>query len=191
VPDLSSPAVPAGRLCGQAQPRLVAEELLIRPWQSTDAAGVVEAYSDPAIRKWHVRSMTGPEALEWLTSRSDHWAAETAADWAVVEHGELLGRVGLRALDLHEGRGEAAYWVLPGARGRGIAPRALRAVTNWMFADVGLHRVELLHSTANEASCRVAHKAGYELEATKRQSGLFADGWHDMHLHARLQGGLG
>jgi RimJ/RimL family protein N-acetyltransferase len=182
--------VPAGRLCAQIQPRLAAQELLIRPWQSTDAPSVLDAYSDPAIRKWHVRSMTEPEVLAWLKSRSDHWAAETGADWAVIEHGDLLGRVGLRALNLSEGTGEAAYWVLPGARGRGVAPRALCTVTDWMFAHLGLHRVELLHSTANEASCRVAHKAGYALEGTKRQSGLFADGWHDMHLHARLQGDI-
>jgi len=187
VPDLSPTVVPAGQLCGEIQPRLKVDELLIRPWQSADAANVVEAYNDPAIQKWHVRSMTEPEALAWLTSRMDHWAAETGADWAIVGRGELWGRVGLRALDLSEATGEAAYWVLPSARGRNVAPRALCAVTTWMFTHVGLHRIELMHSTANEASCRVAHKAGYALEGTKRRSGLFADGWHDMHLHARLR----
>jgi RimJ/RimL family protein N-acetyltransferase len=55
-----------------------------------------------------------------------------------------------------------------------------------MFATVGLHRIELLHSTCNEASCSVAQKAGYLLEGTKRRHGLHVDGWHDMHLHARL-----
>ena len=56
-----------------------------------------------------------------------------------------------------------------------------------MFGQVGLHRIELLHSTGNAASCRVAEKAGYVLEGTKRRQGLHADGWHDMHLHARLR----
>ncbi len=76
--------------------------------------------------------------------------------------------------------------MLPHARGRGVAHRALRTVTDWMFAHVGLHRVELLHSTRNLASCSVAEKAGYTLEGTKRRHTLHADGWHDMHLHARL-----
>jgi len=76
--------------------------------------------------------------------------------------------------------------VLPQARGRSVAPRALRAVTEWMFTHVGLHRIDLEHSTLNEASCRVAVKAQYVVEGTKLSSVLHADGWHDMHLHARL-----
>jgi RimJ/RimL family protein N-acetyltransferase len=46
--------------------------------------------------------------------------------------------------------------------------------------------LELTHSTVNPVSCRVAVSAGYRLEGTKRRAGLHADGWHDMHLHARL-----
>jgi GNAT superfamily N-acetyltransferase len=52
------------------------------------------------------------------------------------------------------------------ARGRGIAPRALRALTEWAFATFtgdGLARLELLHQVDNAASCRVAQKSGYEL----------------------------
>jgi RimJ/RimL family protein N-acetyltransferase len=38
----------------------------------------------------------------------------------------------------------------------------------------------------NPASCRVAHHAGYPFEGIKRREALHTDGWHDMHLHARL-----
>jgi RimJ/RimL family protein N-acetyltransferase len=187
MPELVAPVVPAGRLRDQAQPRLTVDELVVRPWKLTDVERLVEAYRDPAIQRWHARSMTEDDASEWVTARSDRWAHETGADWAVVEDDVLLGRVGFRALDLNEGHGEAAYWVLPSARGRGIAVRALRAVTAWMFTHAGFHRLELRHSTRNEASCRVAHKAGYVFEGTMRRQTLHADGWHDMHLHARLQ----
>ena len=77
--------------------------------------------------------------------------------------------------------------MVPSARGREVAPRALRAITDWVFDHLGLHRVELAHSTANMASCSVASKAGYALEGTKRRETLDSDGWHDMHLHARLR----
>ena len=75
--------------------------------------------------------------------------------------------------------------VVPAGRLRGRA-RALRAATAWMFGEAGFHRLELMHSTLNEASCRVAHRAGYRVEGTQRDQGLRADGWHDTHLHARL-----
>ncbi len=50
------------------------------------------------------------------------------------------------------------------------------------------HRLDLYHSVANPASCRVAEKAGYLCEGTMRGSCLHADGWHDMHVHGLFQG---
>ncbi len=132
--------------------------------------------------------MTESEALRWVASRAERWGAETGADWAVAREGELVGRVGLRRLDLVEGVGEAAYWVLPAARGEGVATGALQGMSEWLFSHVGLQRIELFHSTANAASCAVAVGAGFAPEGTKRGSVLHADGWHDMHIHARLAG---
>ena len=170
------------------QPELFVDELTLRPWRPADAPAVVRAYQGAAVQQWHVRTMTDHEAEGWVAAWSERWAAETGAGWAVCDDRGLLARMSLRSLDLAEGVGEVAYWVLPEARGRGVAPRALRTMSTWLFVDVGLHRLELAHSTRNTGSCRVAIKAGYVLEGTKRQQGLHRDGWHDMHLHARLQG---
>ncbi len=59
-------------------------------------------------------------------------------------------------------------------------------ITAWSFDTLRLHRVELCHSTANKASCRVAQYAGFTLEGTKRAEARHIDGWPDMHLHSRL-----
>lgn len=67
-----------------------------------DVGRLVEAYSDPAIQRWHVRSMNEAEAFEWVTERSHRWTAETGVDWAVVDRDLVIGRVGFRALDLTE-----------------------------------------------------------------------------------------
>jgi ribosomal-protein-alanine N-acetyltransferase len=187
MPDQSRVAVQAGRLGGRPQPTLSVRELVLRPWRAEDAAAVVQAYRDPAIQHWHVRSMTEPEALAWIESWAAQWTGETAVSWAVVEGEAVLGRMGFNGVDLMAGRAEAAYWLLPEARGRGVAARALRAATAWMFAEVGMHRIELLHACRNEPSCRVAIAARYSLEGTKREHWLLDDGWHDVHLHARLR----
>jgi len=164
----------------QTQPTLFVDELTLRPWQAADASAVVRAYQDPDIQRWHVRTMSEREAAEWVASWPRKWAEETGAGWAVCDDEGLLARMGLRALSLAEGVGEVAYWVLPEARGRSVAPRALRVVSAWLFVHAGLHRIELAHSTLNTGSCRVAIKAGYALEGTKRQQALHQDGWHDM-----------
>lgn len=193
MPLLIEPVVPAGRMSGIPQPVLVAPtngqlaggELVLRPWRSADAPALVSAYQDAAIQRWHARSMDEAEADEWIRQRAERWSTETGADWAVTADEALLARTGLRTVDLTEGHAEVAYWTLPAARGRGVAGRALRRLTRWC-AEIGLHRLELLHAIENTASCRVAEKSGYDYEGTLRQAVPHADGFHDMHLHAHL-----
>lgn len=165
----------------------VDDELTLRRFVESDVDVLVAAYADPGIQLWHRRSLTPAEALEWVVGRAQaRWAAETGTEWAVVDaDGTVVGRVGLPVLSLREGHAEAGYWVLPEARGRGVAGRALTAMAEWVFG-LGLPRVELRHSVLNEASCRVATKAGFVHEGTARQGLVHADGFHDMHLHARL-----
>ena len=135
----AAPVVPAGRLREQRQPELHVDELVLRPWRPADAPAVVRAYQDAGIRQWHVRTMSDHEAEEWVATWPERWAAETGAGWAVCDDYGLLARMSLRPLSLAEGLGEVAYWVLPEARGRGVAPRALRAMSTRLFVHVGLH----------------------------------------------------
>ena len=69
-----------------------------------------------------------------------------------------------------------------------MASRALTALSVWALGGAGFHRLHLDHSTRNGASCRVAGKAGFLLEGTKRSAAVHSDGRHDMHLHARIRG---
>jgi RimJ/RimL family protein N-acetyltransferase len=188
MPPLTAPVVAAGALSRAAQPALPAGDLVLRPWAEADAAALVAAFADPAIQRWHARTLESlPEARAMVARYQQAWRSETGAHWAITGP-EVLGRVALRSVDLAEGCGEVAYWVAPAARGRGAATRATVALSEWALGDLGLHRLDLEHSVANAASCRVAQKAGFAYEGTRRSAVLHADGWHDMHLHARIQG---
>ena len=72
---------------------------------------------------------------------------------------ELVGACGL--LEVSDHRAEIGYWVKREARGRGVATRAVRLVTEWGLVEVGLSLIELLADVRNLASQRVAEKAGY------------------------------
>lgn len=186
MPLTVEPALRAGTLGRIDQPVLRAGGLTLRPWQEADAGTLARAYADSDIQRWHARTMDEREAAEWVASRASRWRADAGADWAVTGDDAVLGRVGLRRIDLDQGLAEVLFWVLPEARGRGVASTALLALTDWAFGEIGFHRLELEHSAANAGSCAVAGAAGYPLEGTKRASVRHADGWHDMHLHARV-----
>ena len=188
MPRLTPPAIAPGRLRDLAQPTLAAGDLVLRPWEPTDADAVSAAYDDPGIRRWHDRTMDVDEAGAWVASWADRWRDEKDAGWAVVRDGVLAGQISLRSLAYADGRAWVSYWVAPHARGRRTAAAALTAVSTWGFDTLGLHRIEVDHAVDNVPSCRVATRAGFRLEGTKRGDALHADGWHDMHLHARVSG---
>jgi RimJ/RimL family protein N-acetyltransferase len=59
-------------------------------------------------------------------------------------------------------RPELAYGVAPDHRGKGVATRSLRAVSDWLFdVALALNGVELRIDSSNVASRRVAEKAGF------------------------------
>ncbi|MEV1110762.1 GNAT family N-acetyltransferase [Micromonospora sp. NPDC049751] len=190
MPLLVTPALPAGSLAAQEQPHLaVRPGLALRPWRDDDAPAVRAAFGCPAIQRWHVlRLDDDAEARAWTAQWTGRWRAETAVSFAIVDGDDRpVGQTGLREVLLTEGSAQISYWLLPDARGRGIATAALEALTRWSFTQAGLHRLELNHSTANAASCRVATRGGFAVEGVARQSMRHADGWHDMHQHARLR----
>jgi [ribosomal protein S5]-alanine N-acetyltransferase len=192
MPYLVTPVVPVGRLRERGQQPVLraAGGLVRRPWRPGDAEVVLEAYADPAIQQWNLRTFESlEEAGAWIAQWEGRWRAERDGCWAVTgDTGVVLGRVALRDIHLADGRGQITYWVLPAARGQGVATRATAEVARWGLDELGLHRLELLHSTANPSSCRVAAKAGFALEGTLRSAMRHPDGWHDMHLHARVRG---
>ncbi|MFJ9866061.1 GNAT family N-acetyltransferase [Streptomyces sp. NPDC101165] len=146
--------------------------LLLRPWRPGDAAALVEAYRDDALRHWTSGVVEDEaSAARWIGEQARGWEERRRFAFAVVESGPEPERVlGHAVLKFAEAPGapsaEVGYWTAAPARGRGVAPRALHALTDWAFAAFGgdgLTRLELLHQADNAASCRVAQKCGYAL----------------------------
>ncbi|MFJ8608082.1 GNAT family N-acetyltransferase [Streptomyces sp. NPDC093675] len=187
----TEPVIAPGSLGGSPQPVLsAAGDLLLRPWEGSDAPVFLAAYQDVGIRRWHTRRPSSEaQARDWFDAYRQDWKREKGGHWAITRGGrEVLGRIALRGLDFDDGTAGVAYWVLPAARGAGAASHGLLALTAWALDEVGFCRLELDHSTRNHASCRVATKSGYLLEGTKRSAAVHDDGRHDMHLHARIRG---
>jgi ribosomal-protein-alanine N-acetyltransferase len=168
-------------------PELHRGELSLRGWQLDDehVDAVLYASRDPLIRDYSsvglVRDRT--EAHAWITSRM----TPPRIDWVVRESERIVGRVGLHRIQLDDGVAELGYWLLPEARGRGVATSAVQTVESWAFGDLGLGRLEIRHEPSNKRSCALAMRCGYPAEGTQRGVFPAKDGIRlDLHVHARL-----
>ncbi|MFF2526862.1 GNAT family N-acetyltransferase [Streptomyces liangshanensis] len=174
-----------------------APALTLRPWAERDLPSLIDAYDDPVMLRSTQHPVTdGAEAIRWLEERARGWATGTRPSFAVFEGARLVAHISLR----HAGfsgtsdTAEVGYWTVAAARGRGMAPRALEAVTAWAFSRpgmagaTGLNRLELLHQVNNPASCRAAEKAGYGYERTLPPHPPFPLEGH-LHGRARVRAG--
>ena len=182
--------IAAGAIRTRDQPTLATRgAATLRRWEAGDQQELIDAFADPEIQRWHFLRIDSPEeAEEWIVQTWEGWQAETVATWAISADGrpDAVGRISLYFHDLRNGLGEISYWISPKARGTGLCTSALGAVATWAFDELGMHRVEVVHSVANPTSCRVASKAGFEAEGTRSSALLHPDGWHDMHVHQRI-----
>ncbi|MEU9200505.1 GNAT family N-acetyltransferase [Streptomyces sp. NPDC048332] len=148
--------------------RLRSGSLVLRPWLPGDLPSLLDAYRDPAIRAGSRAPVEDEAAAErWLRDQEEGRESGLRHSFAVVDTefgGRPVGNVVLVRTAPGSEAAEVGYWTAAPARGRGVAPRALEALTDWaftVFADDGLVTLDLLHQVDNAASCRVAQKAGY------------------------------
>ncbi|MER6089322.1 GNAT family N-acetyltransferase [Streptomyces bluensis] len=178
-------------------PELQGEGLRLRPWDAesdSDVQAWLRGYSDPEFQRWNtpVKPVdTMEDARESLRLRAEWEAEGKCVSFCVTDAatGSPLGHMGVNAIDHFMRNARVGYWVLPEARGRRTATRALRLTARWAFTDLGMHRLELGHALGHDASCRIAERCGFLYEGTLRGA-LFEEGRHDafrdIHLHARL-----
>ncbi|MED7948590.1 GNAT family N-acetyltransferase [Streptomyces sp. BE303] len=183
-----------------------ADGLVLRPFRAEDAPALVEIYRDATLRHFTRFPVTGLDgAARWLDAQERGWAEGTRYSFAVLAGGggaedpggpggsggpggpagTLLANVVLKRGERGSPVSEVGYWTAAAARGRGVAPRALEALTGWafeVFAADGLVRLDLLHQVDNPASCRVAEKTGYRYRALLPAFPPFP---LDGHLHSR------
>ncbi|WP_171114661.1 MULTISPECIES: GNAT family protein [Streptomyces] len=164
------------------------------PASDADVATWLRGLSDPEFRRWNtplnpVTDLASARAS--LRAKADNAANGTSASFRITdaETGTTLGHIGINEIDHVFRVARVGYWILPEARGRRAATRALTLAAHWALTDLGLHRLELGHAVGHDASCRIADRCGFAPEGTLRDAMWEADrrdAFRDVHLHARL-----
>jgi RimJ/RimL family protein N-acetyltransferase len=153
-------------------PPLTDGDIRLRAWDRRDVPAVTAACQDPEIPRWTVvpRNYTERHARDFIShSAGDREAGRELAMAVVDRKDNLLGALGMSNFDWAGMTGEIGYWMAPEARRRGVGARATRMLAVWALTILGLERVELLAHPENEASQRLAERAGFTREGVLRK----------------------
>lgn len=164
---------------GERQPVVLIDgTITLRPWRPDDWRAVFDACQDEQIARFVPIPLpyTEDAAHGFISRCEDEWANGRERPFAIADAttDEVLGAITRHAPSGH--RAEFGYWVAPGARGRGVATRALRLIVDWTLATTDLVRLDLYTHPENHASGRVALGAGFVREGVRRAWDLDRDG---------------
>lgn len=152
-------------------PPLSDAEIRLRRWSQADVPALTAACQDPEISRWTVVPAPYEEghARDFIATRAQDRAAGRELSLAIVgREDDLLGSIGLAHIDWEDHRAEIGYWVARKARGRSVASRATKLLSQHALETLGFERLELLAHPENAASLRVASNAGYTREGLLR-----------------------
>ena len=149
-------------------------DLQLRSWQKDDLKALVRHANNPKIaanlRDQFPHPYTRREGIEFLEYAQ---VQEPESSFAIEYGGEAVGGVGFQmGRDIARTSAEMGYWLSEELWGRGIATRAVTAMSDWAFENYGLTRVFAMAFAHNAASIRVLEKSGFEREGLLRRSAI-------------------
>jgi ribosomal-protein-alanine N-acetyltransferase len=171
-------------------PTLTTARLILRRFAPEDAAGVQRFAGD---REVAANTINVPHpypdgaAEMWINSHAALWEERQGMTLAVTERasGALVGAIGL-IITAADRRAELGYWIGRPYWNRGYATEAGRAVLEYGFGPLGLHRIMARHLARNPASGRVMQKLGMTQEGVLRGHVLKWDVFEDLVVYAVL-----
>lgn len=149
------------------------KEFILKPITLKDAQGYLECHRDKEAKRNFISCPKNiKEAKDEIKSSLKGeflWAIEVNKKFAGFIH------LGLNKNPIYKHSALVGYGVHPNFRGKGLATKSLKLVTDYGFKKLKLIRISGMCRTFNKASARVLEKAGFKLEGILRKN-KFKDG---------------
>lgn len=121
-----------------------------------------------------------PSYFEMVRALNEEGKSGRSFSFAIWKERNLIGQISLGGVIYGAMRGgHIGYWIDQSYTNRGYTTQAVEMVTDFAFKQLFLHRIEINLRPENEASRKVAEKAGYLFES-ERANYLHINGqWRD------------
>ncbi|MBI5608783.1 MAG: GNAT family N-acetyltransferase [Deltaproteobacteria bacterium] len=160
----------------------------LRRYRDGDQPSLMRHADDEGVARWlrdgFPHPYTAADADSWVEHASTALAGYV---FAIDVGGAVVGSVGLTpGSDVFAWSSEIGYWLGRDLWGRGLAPRALAALTDHALRNMGYLRLFAGVFAGNERSARVLAKCGYHLESVRHAAVVKRGTVYDEAVWVRL-----
>ncbi|QJW35917.1 GNAT family N-acetyltransferase [Cellulosimicrobium protaetiae] len=167
--------------------------IVLRPLRRRDAQAWMRlrAHNADWLERWEGTSPRpgsggGPPTFaEYVRVLSAQARAGSSLPFAVELDGELVGQLTVSSITYGSLCGASiGYWVSEHVAGRGVIPTSVAMATDYCFAVLGLHRIEINIRPENGPSLRVVEKLGLRDEGVRERYLHIQGAWRDHRTFA-------
>ena len=171
--------------------KLETDRLVLRPYCDNDIPALVRLAGSREVAATTLRiphPYTEQNAREFLAKCRDEANAQPETRFAIVlrNDGQFCGGTGFR-IDLAHQHAELGYWLGVPFWGNGYATEAARAMIQYGFETLGLHRIYASYVSENIASGHVLRKIGMKREGLLRGHICKWEKFHDLECYGILR----
>jgi ribosomal-protein-alanine N-acetyltransferase len=158
---------------------LCTKRLKLRKYTLSDAAYMYRNYADDE-RVTKFLSWKPYKNIEdiktFLSERINEYASKNVYHWAIEIKNEIIGSISVISIDEKNCNCEIGYCIGFDYWNQGITGEALSTIMNFLFNEVGMHRITAKHDIDNPASGKVMLKCNMTYEGNLRKYYLRHDG---------------
>lgn len=149
------------------------ERLILRRFEYADDDAMLKNWvADEKIQSLYSEPVysTKAEVKGLLDKYIGSYEREDYYRWAVIEKasGECIGQIAYFLVDSKNHFAEIEYCIGSAFQCKGYATEATKAVIDYGFNEINLHKVQICTKTINAPSKRVIEKCGFTYEGTLR-----------------------
>ena len=160
--------------------------ITLRPCRPSDADTVYTAVRESIAElsrwaPWCPPDYAMAHCKPWLESRPKAWSEGKEFDFVIVDaHDEaFFGGCALNDINRTHNFANLGYWVRTSRIGQGVATTATRLIAKFGFEKLGFTRLKIVAAVGNQASQRVAEKAGATREGIEKNRHVVRDKVYD------------
>ena len=166
--------------------------LILREFELDDWPAVLAYQSDPRyLRLYAWTARTAADVRAFVAGFVASQAAEPRLTYQLAitlrDGGKLVGNCGIRLAEPGARTGDLGYELSPEHWGRGYATEAARAMAEFAFVELRLHRVWAESVPENSASRRVMEKLGMRCEGRLQHTRWYKGRWWDTLVYGILK----
>ena len=172
---------------------LETKRLKIRPFQDTDLQSFAAYRSDPAVEKYQGWGTPySIEAAAKFIEEMKNTRPATQGQWyqlaiEVKAEGAMIGDSAFCILAEDFRQAEIGFTLARLYQGKGYATEAVARLLDYLFGEIGLHRVRATCDVENLASIKLLERVGMRREAHFIENIWLKEKWGSEYMYGLLQ----